>query len=81
MIHFFLDTLPTFLFEAFKFFLVAVVFKIIVLHWFAERLVRWFTNKSARNMAIWQHFVKRSYGQGHASHYVLECYEGNCAKL
>lgn len=70
-----------FLYETIKFIVVAVVFKLIILHWFAERITKWFASRNTRNMTIWQHFVKRSYGKGHDHKSVLECYEESCAKL
>jgi len=70
-----------FIYETMKFIVVAVVFKLIILHWFAERLTTWFVSRNVRNLTIWQHFVKRSYGQGHNFRRVLDCYEEKCAKL
>lgn len=77
MIHFLYATLKF----VFDFLIVGIIFKLIVGHWIAERIIKWFTSKNERNLAIWQHFVNRSYGRGHESHYVLDCSEGKCAKL
>ena len=77
MIHFLQETFK-FIFD---FLIVGIVFKLIIGHWIAQRLINWFTNLNARNMTIWRHYQLQAQGHGHHAHHVLECTDLNCTKL
>jgi hypothetical protein len=64
------------------FIVIAVVLKIIVAHWLAERILGYSKRvfeSSERNFAIWLHYQARATGVGHIAESVLGCAEGKCA--
>jgi len=63
------------------FVLIAVVLKIIVAHWLAERILNYSKkvfSSSERNMAIWLHYQAQANGAGHLAKSVLQCGEEKC---
>lgn len=64
-----------------EFIIVGVVFKYIILKWFADLLVKyakqWF-HANERNFAIWEHYRMNAFGKGHDNENILECGQGRC---
>jgi len=64
------------------FLLIAVVLKIIVAHWLAERLedyAKRLFQSSERNFAIWLHYQAQANEVGHFAESVLHCGEEKCS--
>lgn len=58
------------------FIIVAVILKVIIAHWLAERILSFskeLFHSTDRNLAIWMH-----YKEGHLTSSVLRCVDGKC---
>lgn len=63
-----------------EWFIVAVVFKFIILKWVAEKtkaIFKLLLIRTARDMAIWLHFMNKAMNKGH-QHPQPKCDDGQC---
>lgn len=67
-----------------EFLLVTVLFKAIIVRWFADilmKLIKKFFIKTKREITIWNHYHNRALKNGHAHKHVTNCSDGECALL
>lgn len=66
----------------FDFIVFTVIFKVIIVRWFADQLMKVFKKvfvRSKREIAIWNHYYNRASGNGHKKKHPSECTEEGCS--
>ena len=71
-----------FISTAIEFLFVTIIFKVIIVRWLAEQLLKIFKKffvKTNRDIAIWIHYYNRALNKGHQHKTPVICDEGGCS--
>lgn len=67
--------------QTIEFVVVTVIFKVIIVHWLADKLLallKFILVRSERQAVIWVHYYDKALGRAHKYPSPMECQDGLC---